>query len=302
MSALKLIIEHRTRRRFPDPAFEVWRDPEGTARGYVYNHDGRDCVRLPGVAVFEFEREGGHVTASPEGPPRRELIEDAFYRCVLPMALQARGCEVLHASAVQASGGAVVGFCGLARTGKSTLAEGLRRRGYPLWANDALVLEVSRKSVQALAVPFSVRLRPDSQAFFGPRGEPGQRIGHHREETMPVAALCVLNRVREKHGASLVEVRRLSPAASLRALLTHACCFMTEDAGRKRRTMTNYLDLVAHVSIFQVSFATGFQHLPAVLDAVEEILGASCKHRPVMVGLSGGFSARPAEAITMTIV
>ena len=117
---------------------------------------------------------------------------------------------------------------------------------------------------------------------------------------MPVTALCVLNRVRENHGGSLVDVRRLSPAASLRALLTHACCFMTEEAGRKRRTMTNYLDLVAHVPIFQVSFATGFQHLPAVLDAVEEILGVH-EPRPTMVGLSGGLTARPAEALAMTI-
>jgi hypothetical protein len=300
MSALQLIIEDGTRRRFPPPTFEVWRNPEGVARGYVYNHDSRDCVRLPGVAVFEFERESGHVTASPEGSPPPELIEDAFYRCVLPMALQARGCEVLHASALQVSGGGVVGFCGLARTGKSTLAEGLRRRGYPLWANDALVLEVSRKSVQALPVPFSVRLRPDSQAFFGRHSEPEQWIEHHRGESVPVTALCVLERIRENHDAPLVDVRRLSPAASLRALLTHACCFMTEEAERKRRTMTNYLDLVAHVPIFQVSFATGFQHFPAVLDAVEEILGVH-ERRPAMVGLSGGLTARPVEALAMTM-
>jgi hypothetical protein len=301
MKALQLIIEHGRRPKCPASATEVWRDPEGAARGYVYSRDSRDCVQLPGLAVFEFERAGGHVTAFPEAPPRPEWIEDAFYRCVLPMALQARGCEVLHASAVQVmSGGAVVGFCGLARTGKSTLAEGLRQRGYPLWANDALVLEVSGKSVRALPVPFSVRLRPDSQAFFGRRGEPEQWIEHHRGESMPVAALCVLNRVRENHGASLVDVRRLSPASSLRALLTHACCFMTEDAGRKRRTMTNYLDLVARVPIFQISFTTGFQHLPAVLDAVEEILGVN-ERRPAMLRLNGGLTARPAEALAMTI-
>src|SRR5262249_41811393 len=214
MSALQLCIEHGTRRNFPLGAYEVWRNPEGMVRGYVYDHDGRHSVRLPGVAVFEFEREGGHVTASPEGPPRRELIEDAFYRCVLPMALQARGCEVLHASAVQVFGG-TVGFCGLARAGKSTLAVGLSRRGYPLWANDALVLEVSRKSVQALPVPFSVRLRRDSLAFFERPSEPEHWIEQYHREALPVVALCVLSRTREKYGASLVDVRRLRPAASL---------------------------------------------------------------------------------------
>jgi hypothetical protein len=297
MSAPRLIIEHGTRRAFPPSAVEVWRNPEGIVRGYVYNHDGRHGVRLPGVALFEFESEGGHVTASPEGTPRPELIEDAFYRCVLPMALQARGCEVLHASAVQAFGGTVVGFCGLARAGKSTLAMGFNRRGYALWANDALVLEVSRKTVRALPLPFSVRLRPDSQVFFERRNEPEQ-IRHDHRESMPVAALCVLSRTREKHGSSLVDVRRLRPAASLHALLRHACCFTTEEAGRKRRTMSNYMNLVARVPIFQVSFATGFQHLPEVLDAVEKLL---CMKLPRSGMLGLNVTTNPAEARTMTI-
>jgi hypothetical protein len=300
MKALQLIIEHGGRPRLPVTPSEVWRDPEGMVRGYVYSHDDRDCVRLPGLAVFEFEREGGHVTASPEGPPRPDLIEDAFYRCVLPAALQARGCEVLHASAVQVSGGAVVGFCGLARSGKSTLAVGLRSRGYPLWANDALVFELSRETVQALHVPFSVRLRPDSRAFFGRHAEADEWVEERCREPLPIAALCVLHRAREKHRAA-VDVRRLPPAAAFRALLTHACCFTTEEPGRKRRTMRHYLDLVARVPIFEISFATGLQHLPVVLDAVEESLGVNKPH-PVMVGLNGGLSARPAESATMTIV
>jgi hypothetical protein len=293
MAALQLIIEHGTPRRSPAPALEVWRDPEGMARGYVYSHDRRDCVRLPGLAVFEFEREGGHVKAFPEGPARPERIEDAFYRRVLPMALQARGCEVLHASAVQLSRGAVVGFCGLARSGKSTIAVGLSRRGYPLWANDALVFEVSGKSVQALPVPFSVRLRPDSQAFFGRHAEPDDWIEQRCRESMPMAALCVLNRARANHSAS-IDVRRLSPVGALRALLTQACCFTTGDAERKRRTMIHYLDLVGRLPIFEISFATGLQHLSVVLDAVEEILGVN-RPRPVMVHPNGGLIPRPAE-------
>ena len=297
MSALQLHIDHGRRRNFPLAGHEVWRNPEGMVRGYVYDQDGRHGVRLPGVAVFEFEREGGRVMASPEGSPRRELIEDAFYRCVLPMALQARGCEVLHASAVQVSGGAVVGFCGLARAGKSTMAVGFSRRGYSLWANDALVLDLSRKAVRALPVPFSVRLRHESQAFFKHRGDAEPWIGHPHQESLPVAALCVLNRTREKQGAALVDVRRLHPAASLHALLRHACCFMTEEAGHKRRTMRNYLNLVARVPIFQVSFATGFQHFPEVLDAVEQFL---CVKLPQagMLGLDGGLTAKGAQART----
>ena len=289
MSALRLIIEHGIRPRSPAADHEVWRDPAGTARGYVYSRESRDCVLLPGLAVFEFERAGGHVTAFPEAPPRPERIEEAFYRCVLPMALQARGCEALHASAVQTPSGAVVGFPGLARTGKSTLAVGLTRRGYPLWANDALVLDVSEAPVRALPVPFSVRLRPDSEAFFGGRGRSQQWIDHRRSEPVPLAALCVLKRSRERHDA-VVHVRRLSPKTAFLALLTHACCFTTEEVERKRRTMANYLSLVTRVPVFEISFVAGFQHFAEVLDGVEEVLGAE-RPRPALAVLSGGLAA-----------
>jgi hypothetical protein len=194
----------------------------------------------------------------------------------------------------------VVGFSGLARSGKSTVAVGLSRRGYDLWANDALVLEVARTSIQALPVPFSVRLRPDSEALLGRHGEQQQWIEPNRQGSMPLSALCVLHQARGNDSGD-IKVQRLSPAPAFRALLTHACCFMTEEAGRKRRTMAQYLEVVKRVPVLAISFASGLQHLPAVLDAVEEILGAS-KPRPVMVGLNSGFSARPAESVTMTIV
>src|SRR5829696_203522 len=46
--------------------------------------------------------------------------------------------ETLHASAVVAPAG-VVAFCARSATGKSTLAASLHRRGYDLWADDAVV-------------------------------------------------------------------------------------------------------------------------------------------------------------------
>src|SRR5262249_1554035 len=133
--------------------------------------------------------------------------------------------------------------------------------------------------------------------FFERRNEAENWIEHHHRDSLPVTALCVLSRTHEKQGASLVDVRRLCPPASLHALLTHACCFMTDDAGRKRRTMSNYLNLVARVSIFQVSFATGFQHFSEVLDAVEKLL---CVKLPQsgMLGVNGGLTVNAAEART----
>jgi hypothetical protein len=62
--------------------------------------------------------------------------------------------------------------------------------------------------------------------------------------------------------------------------------------------MSNYMNLVARVPIFQVSFATGFQHLPEVLDAVEKLL---CMKLPRSGMLGLNVTTNPAEARTMTI-
>ena len=87
---------------------------------------------------------------------------------VLPMALSRQGRLVLHASAVEIDGAALV-FVGLSGRGKSTLATSFALQGHALVVDDGLLLEPSAHGWMALPGEAAVRLRRDSQAWLDAR-------------------------------------------------------------------------------------------------------------------------------------
>ncbi len=89
-------------------------------------------------------------------------------------------------------------------------------------------------------------------------------------ERTPLAAICVLRRAEDQ--ATLVTVKRLTFADAFLAVLGHACWFTFQDAHDKRRVIDHYMDLAAEIPVFDVSFKSGLEHLPAVLDAIETAL------------------------------
>src|SRR5205823_1705698 len=101
----------------------------------------------------------GNVEVIAQTRESSELVDDLFRTAVVPLALQVFGYEVLHASAVRTESG-VSAFCGLSGTGKSTVAYGLSRRGYPLWADDAVVFSaVDEGTTHCFRIPFAFHLR-----------------------------------------------------------------------------------------------------------------------------------------------
>ena len=122
-----------------DTCAEPWPDHEGVIYAYGHVEGSQHWIHIPGVASFSFSAASEEVEATVSHDHSDDLI-DAFHRRVLPMAVQVRGREVLHASAIRADAG-VVGFCGVTRSGKSTIAFGLHDRGYDLWADDMVAFE-----------------------------------------------------------------------------------------------------------------------------------------------------------------
>jgi hypothetical protein len=175
---------------------------------------------------------------------------------------------MLHASAVRTQRG-VVAFCGASGAGKSTIATGLRRRGYPVWADDALVLEVGAR-IGALALPFVVRLRRESAEFFGLgwRGDGSScDLSEIERDPVDLAAVCVLKRRAGSGGGEVTRCRR-GPAA-LTALLAHACTFNLSDLDRKRRMVAQYLAVAARIPVFEAGVQPGLERLPELLDQLE---------------------------------
>jgi hypothetical protein len=254
-----------------DARAEVWRDVGGEVCAWAQSANGDRWMHLPGVASYRLRPRAGEITAIADPRASRELVVVGYERTVLPMAAQLAGQEVLHASAVLTVGG-VVAFCAVSTTGKSTVADRLGRRGYRLWADDAVAFDPGDGAVAAIPLPF--RLEP--RDFPGAdEGGVTSVSGSLAPEAGPalLSAVCVLERTSLPDSLAPVHVRRLSPAEAFPAVLAHAYCYSLEDQDRNRLMVDHYLELSAHVAVFSLRFRPGLGELPAVLDEVEQVVG-----------------------------
>jgi hypothetical protein len=251
------------------PGVEACYDARGDLFAYCLAGNGTLRVDLPDLASFSYDRGASHVRATAHRPLSPEFILDTYHHCVLPLILPALGTEVLHASAIVGAAG-VAAFCGTSGTGKSTIAIALARRGYPIWADDAVAVDTAEPEPRAIPLPFTVRLR---FARFLAASEREIAAGAAPVEMEParLAMLCQLRRTPD--ATATVTVERLEAASACRAALAHAYCFSVKDLARKRRTISNYLTLSARVPAYEVRFRPGFERLPTVIDAIEEIIG-----------------------------
>ncbi len=263
--------------KLPDPRapdVEVCHDARGDLLAYCSADDGALRVDLPDLALFSYEPAAGHVRAIPHRPLSPGFILDTYHHCVLPLILSALGTEVLHASAVVGVAG-VAALCGESGTGKSTIAVALARGGYTIWADDAVAVDTAEPAPTAVPLPFAVRLRADSARFLGlgVAGEQGssEAAAPVDAQPTPLAVLCMLRRIPD--AVATVVVERLEAAAACRAALTHAYCFSVKDPAQKRRTIWNYLTMTGRVSAYEIRFRPGLEHFPAVLDAIEAVVG-----------------------------
>ncbi len=252
---------------------EMWLDAEGGVFARCRAEGAQYLMELPGLGTLRFDRGGASVIATPHPDVSPDAVTRVYRDSALPLVLQARGAEVLHASAVLAPSG-VVAFCGVSGSGKSTIAYGLHRRGHRLWADDAVALDIAGATVTTERLRFAARLRPPTAALFGlgpgrarldaPGGEPeGDRA--------PLVAVCLLERERDgDRDRMLTPVR---PALAFPRVLAHAFCFRFGDSGRKRVMIERYLSLAARVPVFEISVPHGLDLLPALLDVIERAIG-----------------------------
>lgn len=244
---------------------EVWRE-QGQVCAYGYPARGQNWLHVPGLATFRFLRPDQPVVGIPTGSADRVSVRDAFERTALPMALQSLGRQVLHASAVRTPPG-VIAFCGDSGTGKSTLAYAAGRRGYSLWADDAVAFDVAGKDVVALPLPFRIILRPESSVFFGSDADTDVR-SPMAAEPVGLAAVVILERTEDRG----VSVARLSGADAFPAALAQGYCYRPTDAEQNARMVDDYLELAARVPILAARFEPRFESVEKLLDAIENVL------------------------------
>jgi hypothetical protein len=252
-----------------DGGVTVWTDPNGAPCAYGRTVGEWRWIHIPPVGAFRFQLGSSEVTAFPLASAGSELVVDAFNRTILPLALQALGHEVLHASAVLLQN-SVVAICAVSGTGKSTIARALAGRGHQLWADDAVCFDATARPVTAVQLPFALRLRPASAAFFGAGRYAGDNGARASSSPAALGAVVVLER---QLGSATPTVHRLGGSEAFIATLTHGYAFDPEDKLRNAGMVRSYLELVDRVPVLRLTFSPGLEGLTTMVELLEQALG-----------------------------
>lgn len=263
-----------------------WRDgpsrlrPDGEPWLTVAAREGAYALRFPDRADFVLTGNGRTIV----GYRRRRTALGAFRHLfldqVLPLVLSHRGVTVLHASAFVGEGGAVA-FIGATGVGKSTLAASFGADGWPLMADDAVVLRERRGVVATIPAYSGLRVWPDALAAFGfGRGAP--RVSDESDKRRIGASdpgFTFANRATPLHRVYLLDPRRrghalppridpLSRRETIIELIKHSYVMDVTD----RAHMVDHLDRLtrecAPLGVRRVTYPRRFAALPAVRAAI----------------------------------
>jgi hypothetical protein len=132
------------------------------------------CRVLPKVGTF-LVRGGREVIVEPAPGVEDRVLRLSLLGPVLAILLHQRGRFVLHASAVESAGGAVV-FTGGSGWGKSTLAAALHARGCGLVADDVTAIAVGTNGSTVLPGFPQLKLWPEAVVSLGEAPETMPRL------------------------------------------------------------------------------------------------------------------------------
>jgi hypothetical protein len=129
--------------------------------------DSKHWLRFPNLADFEISASARKITCFPVQELPADTICHLLLDQVLPRCMAHQGRIMLHASAVQLSGGVVL-LIGDSGTGKSTLAANFQQAGNPVLSDDCIWVKESKEQLTTVPSYKGLRLWNDSlEVLFG---------------------------------------------------------------------------------------------------------------------------------------
>ncbi len=276
----KLRIQHASSGIHPEgelssPEVDPWLDQTG--RPYAWSHS-KGCnhwIYWDQIARFDFDNNSPYVTVHALPSAGHDSLNEIYLEHILPLVLTTRGFEVIHASAIQSPGG-VLAFAAFTGTGKSSTAYALHSRGFPIWADDAVVFQIERDEVISTPIPFSVRLFPDmlssiENSLF--TGQAQKNIDPYRfQEKLPLVGIYLLERMETWNFQRPIQVTRLPLETAFTRLLPHAYAFEQHNPERTQQLAASYLSLASRIPIFQLCYSSNRDALPEFITALEGLI------------------------------
>ena len=269
---------HPARVQLPLPiaTTQQWARVDGSPWMQRYDTHPDTYLRLPGLGDFTINARGTSVEAWPTPALDHNACQQLYLNNVMPMALSRQGKLVLHASAVEVDGSAIV-FIGVSGRGKSTMASHFASAGHTLIVDDGLVVEPHEGVLMAMPGERSVRVWPDSEHLL--EGAPAtSHVGYTSKRLIPahegllfsdgpcpIVAIFVLG-----HAVSqtTLALRPLPPALAMIELVRYSFLLDAGDPQRHAELMRAAAQLAASCSITQLDYPRDYAQLPCVHQAI----------------------------------
>ncbi|WP_338467588.1 hypothetical protein RXV95_03230 [Novosphingobium sp. ZN18A2] len=274
-------VQHQPRVQQPlaDAPYDRWIAPGGDCAALFHRRDYGYLLRFPGQADFEIDIAGSEIRAFPASPAKRGETETLFHNAVVPVVGNHLGALNLHGSAVRI-GGRAVAFMGVSRRGKTTLAAGFAKAGFPFLTEDVLSLDQREDGYHVRPGRPVLRLFRDSAAFL--RDEASDRGNQRRKQEM-AASGCLPFSDRDARLAGIfllgpgtatrVTLRKLAPAEAMVQLMQHAFILDVEDRKRLRRHFDRIASLSEAVQCHTLDYPRRYDLLPSITATVIQCLG-----------------------------
>ncbi len=262
------------RLRLTSPAGGEWLSLVKSGNDYV--------LKFHGLADFFIRDAAAEILCQPKAETPEETVRHLLLDQVLPLVVNLRGGEALHASAVSTASGAVA-FAGSTRSGKSTLAGSFVRAKQPLLSDDCLaLLERNRQICAAPAYP-ALRLWDDARAWlFGKTAGNGfvarytskQRVEIQEAtekyclEPQVLRAVYILSDPEESGRIERTSIEQLTPHEGLMALVRCAIRFDIGDRTMLTRQLHFFTRVASSTRVRRLHFPRKFHVLDTVRDAI----------------------------------
>lgn len=229
-------------------------------------------------ACFRLDPPGGRLGCAPQDATQLSWQRVLFNR-ILPNVSIAHGNEALHACAVETELG-VVAVAAPSGMGKSSLARELMRRGWPLFADDVVILSRGTEGIEAHAATPHMNIAIEAgdsddlgETLASLAGERWLAVRRASSGRRPVAAVVTLQR---GPGFPL----EAKPLYGTPLALAPYMLGLPDDDGRHASRFALYADLVESVPLIQITGGSGDR--PAALaDTLESALSLGS---PLAVG------------------
>jgi len=256
------------------PGGELWLSFAKVNGGYL--------LRFNELADFFVSRSGHKINCMPRPEIPSETIQHLLLDQVIPLVINLKGSEALHASAVLTTQG-VVAFAGLTGCGKSTVAGSFLQAGYPLLSDDCLPLVEQSQDIYAIPAYPGLRLWEDAlECLFGNNGNrksvahytTKQRVcvekkdGAYCNEPQPLKCVYTLGEPSEIQKGDDIVIEALSPLDSIMELVKCAFRLDITDRDMLKRQLGFLKKVVSTVSVRRLIFPRNLQLLPAIREAI----------------------------------